>query len=133
MKKIFLPLIFLFHILSAVNAQQSGSGIYKFLEIPVSSHAAALGGNTVSVIDDDLSLVYHNPALLGKEMNNMLSLDYNAYVANINIGTATYCKTTERFGTFAGGLRFHYRTYSHKRRDRYACDQRHCRLSFLLV
>jgi len=109
MKKNILPLIFLSLTLPAVKAQQSGSGIYKFLEIPVSTHAAALGGNTVSVIDDDLSLVYHNPALLGKEMNNMLSLDYNAYVANITIGTATYCKSTERFGTFAGG--FHYMDY----------------------
>ena len=48
---------------SGINEQEGSTG-YQFLEIPTSAHAAALGGNNISIIEDDASLMFTNPALL---------------------------------------------------------------------
>ena len=46
-----------------MQAQESKTA-YNFLRLPVSAHAAAMGGANISIIEDDASLVFHNPALL---------------------------------------------------------------------
>lgn len=109
MKKLFFLTLYFIIVPLCANAQQGAKGVFKFLEIPFSTHAAALGGNTVSTIDDELSLVYHNPALLGKEMDKNMSLDYTYYINDIHIANASYCKTTKRIGTFSAGI--HYMDY----------------------
>ena len=43
---------------------QGGESAFNFLRLPYSSRASALGGSNISVVDDDLSLSMHNPALL---------------------------------------------------------------------
>lgn len=50
-------------IVSTAVAQVSQNA-YNFLRLPVSAHAAALGGDNITIIDDDASLMFHNPALL---------------------------------------------------------------------
>lgn len=37
---------------------------YNFLRLPVSAHSAALGGDNITLIEDDASLIFANPALL---------------------------------------------------------------------
>ena len=46
-----------------IDAQESQTG-YNFLRLPVSAHAAALGGDNITLIEDDEALIFHNPALL---------------------------------------------------------------------
>ena len=36
---------------------------YNFLRLPVSAHAAALGGDNITIIEDDPALMFSNPAL----------------------------------------------------------------------
>ena len=50
--------------LSYAAMAQDGSSVFNFLRLPFSAHAAAHGGNNISLIEDDLTLAYHNPALL---------------------------------------------------------------------
>lgn len=107
-KRSLIFFLFTYSILTA-SAQQSAKGVFKFLEIPFSTHAAALGGNSVSTIDDDLSLTYHNPALLGKEMDRTLSLNYTYYINDLHIANASFCRSTQRVGTFSVGI--HYLDY----------------------
>ncbi len=61
MKKIVFLLLTLFA--SKLHAQESQTDI-NFLRLPVSAHAAALGGDNVTLIEDDEALIFQNPALL---------------------------------------------------------------------
>ena len=62
MKKIVFSLV-LTLFAAFMNAQESQTS-YNFLRLPVSAHAAALGGDNITLIEDDEALVFHNPALL---------------------------------------------------------------------
>lgn len=60
MKKIGLSLLLCFAFIQAI-AQESQTG-YNFLRLPVSAHAGAFGGDNISLVDNDASLIFHNPA-----------------------------------------------------------------------
>ena len=60
MKKTLILLFFAI-MWQYMRAQESQT-VYNFLRLPVSSHAAALGGENVSLIEDDVTLMHHNPA-----------------------------------------------------------------------
>ena len=62
MKKLFLACIILL-IDYSVKAQD-GTTDFNFLTLPNSVRANALGGTNVSIIENDLSLVFQNPAFL---------------------------------------------------------------------
>ena len=61
---------------------QSGSDAYEFLSVPVSAHTAALGGRNVSILDDDVTLVFDNPSLLSNVSDKMLTFDYTSYITS---------------------------------------------------
>jgi hypothetical protein len=85
---------------------QEGGEVYTFLRYPASSHVNALGGHTVSLIERDPSLVFHNPALLGGEMDGMVNLNYMNYIAGIHVGSAMYAKAFRERGAWGVGARF---------------------------
>lgn len=72
---------------------QSGSTAYEFLTIPVSAHSAALGGQNVSILDDDITLVFNNPALLSNVADKTLNFDYTSYIASSKKMSAAFAKT----------------------------------------
>lgn len=91
-------LIYLCMVCSAalLHAQDAETA-FQFLQLPVSSHAAALGGDNISIIEDDATLAYHNPALLTDASERMLSLNYMNYLQRTNVLGAGYTiKTGER-------------------------------------
>ena len=61
--------------LSLATFAQETSAVFNFLRLPISAHAAALGGNNISLIEDDVTLAYHNPALLINATDNTLNLN----------------------------------------------------------
>ena len=61
MKKIVFTL--LLTLFAAVMRAQESQTEYNFLRLPVSAHAAALGGENITIIEDDPSLMFSNPAL----------------------------------------------------------------------
>ncbi len=63
----------------------------------------------VSLVDDDINLVFHNPALLTPGMHSHLTLNYVNYFAGVNFGYASYGHHKEGWGTFAAGI--HYVNY----------------------
>ena len=56
MKKIVFTL--LLTLFAAVMRAQESQTEYNFLRLPVSAHAAALGGENISIIEDDPSLMF---------------------------------------------------------------------------
>lgn len=93
-------------VLSLPVAAQDGDNVFTFLRFPTSAHVNALGGQNVSLIERDPSLTFHNPALLGGEMDGMLNLNYMNYIADINVGSAIYTKAFRKRGSWALGATF---------------------------
>ena len=88
MKRFF---IYLYIICSTtlLHAQDAGTA-FQFLQLPTSSHAAALGGDNISIIENDAELSYHNPALLTNAYGRMLGLSYMNYLQRTNALGAGY-------------------------------------------
>lgn len=95
-------------------AQKGGESTYSFLGLTNSARVAALGGEVVSLLDDDINLVFHNPALLSPGMHNNLSLNYVNYFAGVNYGYASYAYSLENVGNLAAGMHYvNYGTFDH--------------------
>ncbi|MCD4709735.1 MAG: type IX secretion system protein PorQ, partial [Bacteroidales bacterium] len=90
-------------------AQKGGESTYSFLGLSNAARVAALGGEVVSLMDDDINMVFHNPALLTSGMHNNLNLNYVNYFAGVNYGYASYGYAAEGIGNFAAGM--HYVNY----------------------
>ncbi len=89
MKRIETLLLFLLASLNAAVAQESQTE-YNFLRLPVSAHAAAVGGDNVTVIEDDPSLVFSNPALLASVSDKTLNLNFMTYMSGSIAGSASF-------------------------------------------
>lgn len=85
---------------------QEGDEVFSFLRYPTSARANALGGQTVSLIERDPSLIFHNPGLLGSEMDGMMNLNYMNYFSDINIGSVAYTKARGEQGAWGIGASF---------------------------
>ena len=88
---------------------QGGKSTFDFLQLPNSVRAAALGGTNISIIENDLSLVFQNPAFLGQEMNLSLSAGYLSYVGDIKMGSVAFAKALGERS--AWGVGFVYSDY----------------------
>jgi hypothetical protein len=64
--------------------------VFHFLNLPVSSRLNALGGENVSIADDDISMAFMNPALLTEHTDKVLQLNYAYYLAGTMFGSAMY-------------------------------------------
>ncbi len=88
MKKIVLALLTV--LFSIPASAQEGQTIYNFLRLPVSAHAAALGGDNISIIENDASLIFSNPALLSSVNDKNIGLNYMNYMSGVHTASATY-------------------------------------------
>ena len=85
---------------------QTGDDGYVFLQFPASSRVGALGGHSVSLVEADPALVFHNPALLGGETDNKLSVKYMNYIADVNAGSAVFTKAFRERGAWGVGAAY---------------------------
>ena len=97
MKKVIFCLFFtLISVLTWAQDSQTG---YNFLRLPVSAHAAALGSDNISIIEDDPSLMFHNPALLSSVSDKSLNLNYMNYMEGANAASASVSKSVKEKAT----------------------------------
>ena len=85
-------IFYIFLFLPFAASAQGGEYTFNFLRLPYSSHAAALGGDNISLIDDDLTLVIHNPALLVNVSDKTMNISYMSYMSDCNVGGAAFNK-----------------------------------------
>ncbi len=90
-------------------AQIGGDNTYEFLNLSSSARIAAMGGKLVPVADNDLNLVFTNPALLSDSMSKHLTFSGVNYFAGIKYGYAAYAQHYERVGNFSAAM--HYVDY----------------------
>ena len=88
MKKAVFPLLLTFF--AAVGNAQESQTAYNFLRLPVSAHAAALGGDNITIIEDDPSLMFSNPALLSSVSDKSLNLNFMTYMAGATTASASF-------------------------------------------
>ena len=69
---------------------------YNFLRLPVSAHAAALGGDNITIIEDDPALMFSNPALASSVSDKTIGLSYMNYMSGANYMGASYTKALVR-------------------------------------
>ncbi len=103
MKKVCIVLLSSFVL--SVHAQ-TGDEVFSFLRYPNSARANALGGNTVALVERDPSLAFHNPGLLGPEMDGMVNINYMSYIADVNFGSALFTKAAGERGAWAIGASY---------------------------
>ena len=97
-KTVFLLLLPLFA--ATVKAQESQT-VYNFLRLPVSAHAAALGGENITIDDDDPTMVFHNPALVSNVSDRSLNLNYMTYMEGVKVASASFVKALRNRATWA--------------------------------
>lgn len=90
MKKVALVLLFSL-IATMVYAQESRT-VYNFLRLPAGAHAAALGGDNITIIEDDEALIFNNPALLSSVSDKTINLNYMNYMSGVNVLSASFNK-----------------------------------------
>ncbi|MEP7263635.1 MAG: type IX secretion system protein PorQ [Bacteroidota bacterium] len=119
MKQIIV--FFFLLITSRTYSQEGGNNTFEFLNLVPSARAAALGGNAIATPVDDVSLVWQNPALLSKAMNNQFQLSFTDYFDDISFGQIGFAHEFSNFGSTAAT--FHYINYgTFKRTDEAAND-----------
>ncbi len=102
-KNVFTLLLVLF----ALSTQaQEGKTAYNFLRLPLSAHVAGLGGENITIIEDDPSLTTHNPALLYSVSDRSLGLQYMHYMESSNCMGATFTMAAGKRGMAAASARF---------------------------
>lgn len=101
MKKAFLAISILIMYSVAVCAQNESQTEYNFLRLPVSAHAAALGGDNITVIDDDEALIFSNPALLSSVSDKTISLNYMNYMSGVNTASASFNRIVRERASWA--------------------------------
>jgi len=98
-----LPLVF---ILERAGGQVGGKGTYQFLNLPNSARIAALGGNFLSINDDDITLTLANPSLINEDMHNQLGFSFVDYYTDVNYGFVQYGRTFNKAGSFVGTMQY---------------------------
>lgn len=86
-------------------AQESQTG-YNFLRLPVSAHAAALGGDNITLIEDDATLIFNNPALLSSVSDKTIGLNYMNYMAGANTASASFNRVVKERASVAATAQF---------------------------
>lgn len=92
MKYLFYKILLLQSLFPLLLFAQESETAYNFLRIPMSAHSAALGGENISLVEDDPSLVYNNPAMLSSIDDKTLGLNFMSYMQGAVIGGASYSK-----------------------------------------
>lgn len=101
-----LTTILIFWVVTWSVSAQSGDEVFSFLRLPASTRATALGGHTVALVERDPSLAFHNPGLLGAEMDGMININYLNYISDVNAGSAVFTKALGERAAWGVGASF---------------------------
>ena len=116
MKKIVIMTFFVLFSYE-IGAQESET-VYNFLRLPVSAHAAALGGENITIDDDDPTLVFHNPALASDVSDRSINLNYMTYMEGVKVASASFVKAYRQRATWAVEAQYvDYGTMKHTTAD----------------
>ena len=85
---------------------QESQEVYSFLRLPVSAHVAALGGDNITLSDDDATLVFHNPALINGVSDKTINLNFMTYMEGAKTASASFIKAYKERATWAASAQY---------------------------
>lgn len=103
-KYIFICLFTLF--VQYLHAQSESQTEYNFLRLPVSAHAAAMGGDNITMADDDAGMAFNNPALIIGVTPGTIGLQYMRYMAGCNNASAMYNNVISEKWNVGAGIQY---------------------------
>lgn len=104
MKKVVFTIFFC--LSTALLCAQESETAYNFLRLPVSAHAAALGGDNITITDDDASMGFHNPALLSGVADKTINLNFMTYMEGAKTASASFTKALRERATWFVGAQY---------------------------
>jgi hypothetical protein len=102
----FIYLVFSLLLVLPVAAQVGGNSVFDFVDLPASARITGAGGNLMATRDDDISLAYHNPALLNARMHNHIVANTAIYMAGVKHGYFGYVRDYPKIATFQAGIQY---------------------------
>lgn len=104
MKKVVFTIIAAIFALQA-TAQESQE-VFSFLRLPVSAHVAALGGDNITIDDDDPTVIFHNPALIANVADKSINLNFMTYMEGAKTASASFIKAWGERATWGVGAQY---------------------------
>jgi len=100
-------ILILFLITSAFGfSQVGGERVFNFLNVSTSARQSALGGETLTLIND-INQPLWNPSLINPEIDNQASLSYVDFLADINYGSLSVAHLfNRRLGALHAGITY---------------------------
>lgn len=92
--------------LAGASVAQDGTTVFPFLRLPHSAHAAALGGENITTIADDLTLAFHNPALLSNVADKTLNLNFTSYIEGSKVASAAFSRQFGEHSAWAATVQY---------------------------
>ncbi|MCG8697528.1 MAG: type IX secretion system protein PorQ, partial [Bacteroidales bacterium] len=87
-------------------SQSGGDNIYDFLNLTTAARYAALGGQQISIPDNDINGVSFNPALLTNETDRQLAINFIDYFMDVKYATVYFAKNINEKSNLALGLQY---------------------------
>lgn len=91
-------------------AQVGGEGDYRVLHLVSNARTTALGGNSISLADGDLTQFFTNPAVLDSVRQGDVFFNVNPYFADVFAFAGAYAFDVRQLKNFSVGL--HYINYN---------------------
>ena len=104
-KRIIATVLLTFAAICSILAQDSRT-VFNFLRLPASAHVSALGGDNITLTEDDASLVFHNPALINSVSDRTLNLNAMSYMQGSVTASASFTKALNYRATWSAQGRF---------------------------
>jgi hypothetical protein len=98
-------LSFLFIILFSIFSLTFGQTTYDFLRVDMSARAAALGGSFVSN-NDDVDVIFYNPAGMNFLEKNPASFSFVKHLLDINLFSVAFSTEFENIGRFGTAVKY---------------------------
>jgi hypothetical protein len=100
---LFIPLL----LVPAFGVAQTGTqSVFRFLNVPASAQAAALGGGPVSLVNGNPAQMHLNPAFLHQDMSGTVAATWARYLAEADMAFLSGVWHADRIGTLGFGIRY---------------------------
>ena len=104
MKTILLALFSTFSL--SLIGQTGGTSSFPLLNLTYNARSAGLGGNFISVRDNDVNMGISNPSLANSAMNKKISFNTALLSGTINYGALGYGYTIKDVGTLTSYIKY---------------------------
>jgi hypothetical protein len=89
-----------------VAGQTGTQSVFRFLNVPASAQAAALGGGPVSLVYGNPAQMHLNPAFLHQDMSGVVAATWARYLAEADMAFLSGVWHAEGIGTLGFGIRY---------------------------